>query len=153
VTRSLVGLAGWIAAPLAVGWFASRFRPGPWYAALDKPAWTPPDAAFAPVWTVLYVAMGVAAWLAWRGRGGPVRAAALTAFAVQLALNAAWSWLFFGEHRPGAALADLVLLWIAIAVTAGLFARRSRVAAALLVPYLAWVTYAGALNASIVARN
>ena len=108
--RSLAGLVLALALCIGVGLFASLFRPGDWYQALAKPPWTPPDWLFAPVWAVLYVAMGVAAWRVWRARGFATARGALSLFAAQLALNAAWSWLFFGEHLLLAGLVDLLLL-------------------------------------------
>lgn len=122
----------------------------PWYSAIQKPSFTPPAWIFAPVWTTLYILMGVAAFLVWR-RGlesRPVRVA-LAWFLGQLVLNALWSPVFFGWHRIGLALIVLVLLWIVLAVTLWRFAGISKVAAALLIPYLLWVSFAGVLNASI----
>lgn len=125
----------------------------PWYAGLAKPAWNPPSWVFAPVWTTLYVAMAVAAWRVWRlGPGGLVRRA-LGLFLVQLACNFVWSPLFFSWRRPDLALADIVILWSLILVTIANFSRLDRVAARLLWPYLAWVTFATALNVAIVALN
>lgn len=128
----------------------SQFGPGPWFEALQKPDWNPPNWVFAPVWTALYAMMAVAAWLVWRGGG---RRGPIVLFLLQLALNAAWSWLFFGLHRPDLALADIVLLWLAIVATLVAFARVSGGAAALMVPYLAWVSFATVLNASIWRLN
>lgn len=121
-----------------------------WYSAIQKPSFTPPGWVFAPVWTVLYVLMGVAAFLVWR-RGLDSRAVrvALACFLGQLALNALWSPVFFGWHRIGLALVVLVLLWVALAVTVWRFAGVSKVAGGLLTPYLLWVSFAGVLNASI----
>ncbi len=116
-----------------------------WYAGLAKPSWTPPNWLFGPVWSVLYLSMAVAAWLVWR-KGGRWP---LVLFAAQLAFNAAWLWLFFGIHSPGAAFIDIVLLWIAIAVTTIAFWRRSVVAGLLFLPYLAWVSFAAVLNFAI----
>jgi tryptophan-rich sensory protein len=150
--RSILGLAGWLALSFAAAAVGRRFEPGPWYAALAKPAWTPPSWVFPPVWAALYLLMGIAAWLIWR-TGGARSRRPLALFAVQLALNAAWSWLFFGEHRIGAALLDIVLLWVAIRMTASGFFRVRPAAGVLLLPYLAWVTFAAALNASIWRLN
>lgn len=121
-----------------------------WYAALEKPAFTPPSWVFGPVWTTLYILMGVAAFLVWR-RGLGVRAVrvALGWFAGQLVLNALWSPVFFGWHRIGSALAVIVLLWAAIVVTLYHFSRVSKTAGLLLGPYLLWVSFATMLNASI----
>jgi translocator protein len=147
---SVAALAGWLIVCYGAAAFGSRHRPGAWYAALRKPRWTPPGWIFAPVWSVLYTAMAVAAWLVWRSAGpGPE----LVLFAVQLALNAAWSWIFFGRHRPGLALADIVALWLAIAATLLAFRHARPLAAWLLVPYLAWVAFAAALNAALWRLN
>jgi benzodiazapine receptor len=120
------------------------------YAALDRPPWAPPAWLFGPVWTVLYALIGVSAWLVWRDGGwGP----ALTAWTVQLVLNAAWTPVFFGLRRFGAAFAVIVVLLVAILVTAWLMRERSQLAAWLLAPYAVWVAFATALNASLLARN
>jgi translocator protein len=121
-----------------------------WYPTLNKPSWTPPNWLFAPVWTVLYIMMAVAAWLVWRAGDAKT---ALILFAAQLLLNLAWSFLFFGARSPGLGLIDIALMWIAIAVTIFAFAMRSRLAAFLMVPYLCWVSLATALNASIYMLN
>jgi tryptophan-rich sensory protein len=121
-----------------------------WYAGLAKPSWTPPSWLFGPVWSVLYLSMAVAAWLVWR-RGDA--AVPMTLFAVQLAFNLAWSWLFFGLHSPSAAFIDIVLLWMANAATMIAFWCRSLIAGLLFVPYLAWVSFAAVLNFSIWRLN
>jgi translocator protein len=121
-----------------------------WYAGLAKPSWTPPGWLFGPVWSVLYLSMAVAAWLVWRKGNALVP---LTIFVVQLLFNAAWSWLFFWLHSPGAALVDIVLLWAAILATTIIFWRRSLGAGLLFVPYLAWVSFATALNFAIWILN
>lgn len=123
------------------------------YGALVQPSWAPPAWLFGPVWTVLYVAIAVAGWLVWRKDGWGGARAALTAFAVQLVLNALWTPLFFGADLLGVAFAEIVLLWLAIVATVVLFARHSRPAALLLVPYLAWVTFASVLNLAIWLIN
>jgi tryptophan-rich sensory protein len=144
------GLAGFLALCFSVAWFGARFRPGQWYRQLVKPAWTPPDRIFAPVWIVLYMMMAVAGWMVWRTEGSSI---ALAVFAAQLLLNGIWSWLFFGLHRPDLALVDIVALWIAIAATVATFSSVSTAAAALLLPYLAWVSFALLLNFSIWRLN
>ncbi len=138
-------------AAAAVG---SLFPPDDWYAQLVKPRLNPPGWVFGPVWTALYAMMAVAAWRVWRRRRAtaPVRLA-LGLFLVQLLLNAAWSWLFFGLHRPDFSFFDLLLLWVAIAATGLLFWRIDAVAGALLVPYLGWVTFAGYLNLALWLLN
>lgn len=132
----------------------SQFLPGAWYAALAKPSWNPPSWVFGPVWTVLYVMMAVAAWLVWRTAGGwrPARLA-LGLWLVQLILNAAWSWLFFGLRRMDLALAEIVILWIAILGCVILFWRVRPLAGALLLPYLAWVAFAAVLNGTLWWMN
>ena len=126
------------------------FKPGEWHAALAKPSWNPPNWLFAPVWTVLYLMIGVSGWLVWQRAG---LGAAMGLYAVQLLLNAAWSWLFFGRHAIGLALVDIVVLLAAIVATIAAFLPISSVAAGLLVPYALWVTFATALNASIWRLN
>jgi tryptophan-rich sensory protein len=132
---------------------ASQFGTGAWYEALEKPSWTPPDAVFGPVWGVLYALMAVAAWLVWRKEGFRAALFPLGLYLAQLVLNVAWTALFFGAERIGFALLDIMLLWLFLAVLIPLFWRRSRWAGALLVPYLLWVTYAGALNLQILRMN
>lgn len=125
-----------------------------WYSSLPKPELTPPDWLFAPVWTLLYALMGVAAWLVWQQ--GPQKRrvfVAMILFFIQLALNAWWSFIFFDQHSAGGALIDIVLLWVAILATIIAFARVSKAAAWLLLPYLAWVSFAAYLNWSIWLLN
>ena len=147
MVRSLIALGLFVAASFAASIPGAFFQPGEWYAALRRPALTPPGWVFGVVWPVLYALMGTAAWQLWRHGGlGGANAAAFALFGVQLALNAAWTIVFFGLHRPGAALAELVLLWLAILATLVFFWRRDALAGALLLPYLAWVTFAAYLN-------
>ena len=156
LTKQTIGLVVFVALCLgaaALGSAATVPRIEGWYAALDKPSWTPPDWVFGPVWTVLYLAMAVAAWLVWRQKGWSGARVPLTLFGVQLALNVAWSWLFFGLRSPGLGFADIILLWMAIVATLVAFWRRSAVAGLLFVPYLAWVTFAAVLNYSIWQMN
>ena len=124
-----------------------------WYASLAKPAWNPPDWIFGPVWSLLYLMMAVAAWLVWRRAGFAAAKLPLALFAIQLALNSLWSVLFFGLHNPGAAAVEIVMLWAAILVTLIAFWRQSRWAGGLLVPYLAWVSFASVLNFTIWRLN
>jgi translocator protein len=151
--RELLALAGWLAVTFLAAFIGSRFEPDGWYRALEKPSWNPPSAVFAPVWTTLYTLMAIAAWMVWRRWGFAGARAALGAYFIQLALNAAWSWQFFGRHAVGAALLDILLLLAAIVATIVLFRARHRVAALLLVPYLAWVTFATALTFTIWRLN
>lgn len=136
----------------AVGGAAS-VQAGPFYAQLLRPDWAPPASLFGPVWTVLYVLMGVAAWLIWRVGGIRQARTALCLFLVQLALNALWSWLFFGWHRGALAFAEIVLLLALIAATLISFWRIKPLAGALLLPFLLWVGFAAALNYSVLQLN
>lgn len=125
-----------------------------WYAGIVKPSFTPPDAVFGPVWTLLYFMMGTALYLVWRRwDGSPAVRAALIAFAAQLLLNGLWSFLFFGLRNPLAGFSEIVLLWAAILLTIALFWRVSRLAGLLLVPYAFWVTFAAVLNWSLFRLN
>ncbi|QEH38529.1 TspO/MBR family protein [Aquisphaera giovannonii] len=126
---------------------------GPWYDGLRKPPWTPPGGVIGSVWTVLYTLMAVAAWLVWR-RGGLAGARLpLSLHGAQLALNLAWPALFFAMRRPDLAFAEILLLWAAILATLVAFVRVSRPAASLLVPYLAWVSFAATLNYALWRLN
>lgn len=145
-----IAFALFLAAAAAAGSTGAAFPPGPWYDRLDKPAWTPPRWLFPLAWTGLYIAMSVAAARVSVLQGaGP----ALALWALQIALNAVWSPVFFGLRRPGAALAVLAALWLAVAGTTLAFLALDRVAGLLFVPYLVWVSYAGALNLAIWRRN
>jgi benzodiazapine receptor len=137
----------------AVAGFGSRFAPSPWYTDLAKPAWTPPNWLFGPAWTILYILMAVAAWLVWRQSEHPGTRSALISYIVQLILNGLWSWIFLGQQRIGLALLDLLILWIAVLATLILFLRVHRRYGLLLLPYLAWITFAGALNLAIWRLN
>jgi len=124
-----------------------------WFRTIEKPTWNPPDWIFGPVWTTLYVMMAIAAWLVWKPAGWRAAKIPLTLFAVQLALNIAWSWIFFRYHQLGWAAVEIVVLWLAIAATTVAFCQRSKIAAWLLMPYLAWVTFAAVLNFTIWRLN
>jgi tryptophan-rich sensory protein len=155
-TRDLFGLIGFVVLCLlvsAIGGAVTATSVGTWYQALTKPPFNPPDWIFAPVWITLYVLMAVAAWRVWRGERFLVKRQALLVFFVQLGLNLAWSFIFFGAQRIGLALMEIVVLLAAIVVNAVLFWRIERLAGALLVPYVLWVSYATVLNASLWALN
>lgn len=124
--------------------------PGPWYAALNKPTWNPPPWLFGPAWTLLYTLMAVAAWMVWKRVGF---AKPLKLYFVQLALNAAWTPIFFGAHEMGWALVEILALWIAILITLRAFWAVSRPAGVLFVPYLAWVSFASFLNFTLWRLN
>jgi benzodiazapine receptor len=139
---------------LAIGYFSgmvTRQAILDWYPTLVKPSFNPPNWVFAPVWSLLYVMMGVAAGLVWDKIewNRPIVKKALTLFAIQLALNALWSYLFFGLHNPFLAVIEIVLLWLMIYETYLQFAKINKIAGYLLLPYLAWVSFATVLNISI----
>ncbi len=146
---ALVGFLVAVAVAAGLGGVASASA-GSTYAALDRPGFAPPSSVFGPVWTVLYVMIAVAGWLVWRQVGWD---RSLTAWAVQLVLNAAWTPLFFGADRYGLALVEIVVLLVAVVATTVLFWRRRRVAALLMAPYVGWVGFATALNAAIWHLN
>lgn len=151
--RQLLVLAAFVVVTFAVAAFGSQFQPGDWYLALDKPSWTPPGWIFPPVWTLLYLAMAVAAWLVWRTGGWRANRLALTLYASQLAVNGIWSWLFFGRQAVGAALVDIAVLLVLVVATTMVFRRRSTAAGRLMVPYLLWLGFATALNFQIWRMN
>jgi len=129
------------------------FPPDDWYASLEKPSWNPPGWVFGPVWTALYTMMAVAAWLVWRRGGFAAQRLPLGLFMVQLAFNALWTPLFFGFHWIGTAFVEILLLGLAIAATLAAFRSVSRLAMWLLVPYLAWVSFAAVLNYTLWRLN
>ena len=149
----LLGLVAWLALAFVaagVGAIAS-VEAVSFYAQLNQPSWAPPASVFGPVWSVLYALMGVAAWLVWREP--VVTRDALTLFVAQLAANALWSWLFFAWHQGALASGEVLVLLLLIAATVVAFWRVSRLAAVLMLPYLAWVSFASALTWSIWQRN
>ncbi|MEO8166420.1 MAG: TspO/MBR family protein [Betaproteobacteria bacterium] len=146
--KQIFGLAGWLALTFvaaAIGALASA-QAGTFYLQLARPAWAPPAWLFAPVWTVLYVLMAIAAWLVWRAKGFRDARIALGLFLVQLMANALWTWLFFVWQQGALACAEILFLWTLIVVTTVAFWQRQTLAGALLVPYLAWVSLASALS-------
>lgn len=151
----LAGLAAWLVGSFIAAGIggAASIQAGPFYAQLVRPEWAPPGSVFGPVWTVLYLLMGIAAWLVWRVGGLRAARTALTLFLVQLVLNALWSWLFFGWHLGALAFVDVLLLWASILATLIAFWRVSPLAGALLLPYLAWVSFASVLNYTVWQLN
>ena len=154
--RDYTGLAVFIAINVAVsalgGWVTAG-SVGTWYAALEKPSFNPPNWIFAPVWSALYLMIAIAGWRAWRRAAGREARLALTVYAVQLALNLSWSFVFFGAHLIGPALAVSAALLAAILANAFLFWRIDRAAGALLAPYAAWVSFATLLTAALWRLN
>ncbi len=146
-----------ISLPLAVGAVAGLFTStavGGWYSTVVKPSFNPPNWIFGPVWTLLYILMGIAFYLVWIKAGdNDLKRNAMLFYFIQLALNFCWSFIFFYAEQPGWALADIILLWVFIAATIYWFSKISKTAAWLLVPYILWVTFATALNFAIWKLN
>ena len=128
----------------------SQYMPGPWYASLNKPSWTPPNWLFPIAWTVLYTMIAIAGWLIWRREGVN---GTLAVWAVGLVFNALWSYLMFGRQDLSSAMADLVALWITIALFIVMAWSQDHRASYLFMPYLAWVSFAGALNFAVWQMN
>jgi translocator protein len=144
----ILGFAGWLLVSFsaaAIGAIATSSA-GSFYQQLIRPGWAPPASVFGPVWSALYLLMGIAAWLVWRERGFGGARPALSLFLVQLVLNALWSWIFFAWQRGAWALGEVLLLWVVILATLVAFWRVRPLAGLLLAPYLAWVTFAAALT-------
>ncbi|MFL6653789.1 MAG: TspO/MBR family protein [Sulfurifustis sp.] len=155
VSTQVLGLAGWLVltfAAAAIG-AAASVNAGAFYAQLVRPSWAPPAWLFGPAWAVLYALMGVAAWRVWCSNGYRAAAGALNLFVIQLLINASWSWLFFAWRRGALAFADFLILWVLVLGTIVAFWRINALAAVLLIPYVAWITFAAALNWSIWRMN
>ena len=153
--QQFMGLVGWLvvtAIAAFAGSMASR-RSEDFYGQLVQPSWAPPPEVFGPVWTVLYILMALAAWLVWRHGGFAHARTALTLYLVQLVVNALWSWLFFAWQMGAAALLDIALMWVLVVATMVAFWRHSRLAALLLAPYLAWISFAAMLNLRLWQLN
>lgn len=148
--RRLAALAGFVALAFVPTLGAVVARPDAWYQGLAKPSWNPPPWVFGPVWTLLYATLGLAAWRVWR-RSGWSRP--LAWWGLQLLLNAAWTPVFFGLHLLGASVVVIAALWLVLVTTVASFARVDRIAAWTLVPCLAWVSFAAALDAAIWWSN
>lgn len=151
----IVGLISWLGVcfvAAALGGLASASA-GSFYRELSSPEWAPPGWLFGPAWSVLYCMMAVAAWLVWRVQGWNGARRELSLFLLQLLLNAAWTWLFFGLRLGAVAFIEILVLWLAILVTLIAFWRVRPIAGALLIPYLCWVSFASALTYAIWTRN
>jgi len=146
-----------IVIPLLVGFTSGFFTstgPGTWYQALEKPTWNPPGRVFAPVWTTLYIMMGVSLFFIWKTNlVTNKKRVALFLFAFQLVLNFFWSFIFFRLEKPGWAAAEITILWLSILATIFSFASINKLSAWLLVPYISWVTFAAILNYTIWSMN
>ena len=155
-SRPWLGLVGFVLACEGIGASGAAFTDprSTWYRELAKPPFQPPPWVFGPVWTMLYALMAIAAWRVWRRRREqPLARRGLILFAVQLALNAAWTPVFFGAHAIGAALGVIGALAVAVLLTGLAFRRVDRVAGGLMIPYLVWVLFATTLNAAIHVLN
>ncbi len=148
-----IALIGWLALSFAAAGTAVFVSTSGWYAGLNKPIWNPPGWIFGPVWTLLYVMMGTAAWLVWCQGGWKTQRLPLGFFLLQWLFNSLWTPLFFGAHLIGPAFVDILLLWLTLVMTLAFFWRVSLIAGLLLVPYLGWVTFASALNCAIWHLN
>ena len=154
--RNIIALAICIAIPLITGGIAGLVTSSnieSWHAYLEKPSFNPPNWLFGPVWTMLYILMGISLFMIWKEPDSAQRKSALRLFCVQLLLNFAWSFIFFYFHQTGFAFLEIIVLWIAILLMIISFYRLNRSAAFLQLPYLGWVTFAGVLNASIWYLN
>lgn len=156
ILRNALALAVFLSLTFGVatlGGIATSSSVGTWYQTIEKPAWTPPGSTIGTVWSILYFLMALAAWLVWLKTGLRGGAKPLGLWIAQLALNLAWSFLFFGLRNPGLAFAELAILWTFIAMTTVAFLRARAAAGILMIPYLAWVTFAGFLNATVWRMN
>jgi tryptophan-rich sensory protein len=152
LVSSIIALAIFLLASFATASSGAVFRPGAWYAALRKPAWTPPNWAFPVIWSILFCAIAVSGWLVWQAAGANAWLA-LALYAVHLLVNAAWSFLFFKLKRLDWAMGEVICLWLMIAAMIVTFLPFSPLAAMLLAPYLAWVTVAATLNFRLLQLN
>jgi tryptophan-rich sensory protein len=150
---SITVLFGFIGACFLAATSGALFRPGEWYEHLRKPVWRPPNWLFAPAWSVLYLTIAISGWLVWRRTGFTGAAVPFTIYGISLLFNAAWPAFFFGLRRPDLAFVELMLLWFSIVAVIWAFYPVERNAALLLLPYIAWVTFAGALNLTIWQMN
>jgi translocator protein len=150
---SILALIVFVGACFIAAAMGALFPPGDWYERLAKPSWRPPNWLFAPVWTAIYLTIAVSGWLVWRKYGLAGAALPLAIYGLQLVLNAAWTPIFFGLRRPDLAFFEIIVLWMAIVATIAIFYPIHPGAALLLVPYLAWVTFAAALNFSVWRLN
>lgn len=151
--KSILGAIGALVLTFGAAYVGSRFPVDEWYTALAKPSWNPPNWLFGPVWSVLYLLMAISVWLVWKKEGVVGAIVPLSIFLLQLVLNAAWSWLFFGTHEMGIAFIEIVVLWIAILVNIILFWKINPISGILLLPYLLWVSFASVLNYTLWRLN
>ena len=146
-------LLPFVIAVLAAASTGAVFKPGDWYRTLRKPGFTPPDWVFPAAWSVMYMMIAVSGWLVWETAEPGARLWPMAIFALHLILNAAWSWIFFGLRRMGWALVEVAALWLSLVVMIVVFWPINSLAGLLLLPYLAWASFAGVLNAAILRLN
>ena len=151
--KSILGAIGALVLTFGAAYVGSRFPVDEWYTALAKPSWNPPNWLFGPVWSVLYLLMAISVWLVWKKQGLLGAIVPLSIFLLQLLLNAAWSWLFFGLHEMGIAFVEIVVLWSVILVNIILFWKIYPISGILLLPYLLWVSFASVLNYTLWRLN
>ncbi|HEV7329501.1 MAG TPA: TspO/MBR family protein [Flavisolibacter sp.] len=146
-----------VGVPVGVGAIAGLFTAtgvNSWYQTIDKPSWQPPNWVFGPVWTVLYILMGIAFYLVWKSNAAPkLKRMAITLWIIQLVFNFFWSFIFFTRHQIDWALAEILVLWFFILLTIIYFGRINKVAAWLMVPYISWVSFASLLTFAIYELN
>ena len=154
-SRQVIGLTGWLLISFSAGAVGSidSVESRTFFGQLSRPEWAPPAWLFAPAWTVLYILMGISAWLVWRVRGLRPALSALSLFIIQLAVNALWTWIFFAWKQGAMAFVEILVLWVLILCTIIAFWRIRPLAGVLMVPYLAWVTYASALTFMVWSLN
>lgn len=151
--KSVLGALGALVLTFGAAYIGSRFPVDEWYTGLVKPSWNPPNWLFGPVWSVLYLLMAISVWLVWLKEGLAGALIPLGIFLLQLVLNAAWSWLFFGKHEMGLAFLEILVLWAAILACVILFWELNPISGILLVPYILWVTFAAYLNYTLWQLN
>ena len=154
--RTITALFICLLLPLAIGWisgYATASGIHDWYITLHKPSFNPPNYLFGPVWTLLYLLMGVSVFIIWRSNQGRKRNEALKIFAIQITFNFLWSFLFFRFNLVGVAFMDILVIWFSIVLMIFIFRRVNKIAAYLQIPYLLWVTYATTLNGAIWLLN
>ena len=149
----IFGLVCWLLLSAVVAWFGAQFNTDSWYFELNKPSWTPPGWLFGPVWTVLYILMAVSAWLIWKTDGKVFGKLSIKIYLAKMMINGLWSFIFFGLHEIGWALADIILLLILLIFVIILFYKENKTAGILLIPYLLWVGFASILNLNIWLLN
>lgn len=152
ITKAISAIALTVALGGASGYVTVKEIPT-WYASLNKPSFNPPNYLFGPVWTILYILMGISLFLIWKQPPSPQRKQALTIYLLQFALNLAWSFIFFNQHQIFLALFEIIAIWICILLTILAFSKINKVAAWLLVPYISWVSFATVLTYYIWLLN